>query len=85
MRVRENVPTTNIRVMRKYTDLRIDAHWKKMVCGHPKLVIVVVIFYYCDMGEDCYNCYILKTASTRLLGVQQHVLQEKRTVELLKD
>ena len=26
-------------------------------------VVVVVVFYYCDMGEDCYNCYILKTGS----------------------
>ena len=24
------------------------------------LITVVVVFYYCDMGEDWYNCYTLK-------------------------
>ena len=27
------------------------------------LVVVVVVFYYCDMGEDWYNCYTLKTST----------------------
>ena len=24
------------------------------------VVVVAVVFYYCDMGEDWYNCYTLK-------------------------
>ena len=27
------------------------------------LITVVVVFYYCDMGEDWYNCYTIKTST----------------------
>ena len=41
----------------------MGAHFSKSIWHTVQVVVVVVVFYYCDMGEDCYNCYIIKTGS----------------------